>query len=37
MHGLINKAIEAFVKDIYGDDAWRAIGVKADLEDPSFE
>jgi len=37
MHGLINKAIEAFVKDTYGDDAWRAIGVKADLEDPSFE
>ena len=37
MHGLINEAIEAFVKDTYGDDAWRAIGVRADLEDPSFE
>ena len=37
MHGLINKAIEAFVKDTYVDDAWRAIGVRADLEDPSFE
>ena len=37
MHGLINKSIEAFVKDTYGDDAWRAIGAKADLEDPSFE
>ena len=37
MHGFINKAIEAFVKDTYGDDAWRAIGVRADLEDPSFE
>ncbi len=37
MHGLINKSIEAFVKDTYGDDAWRAIGAKADLEDLSFE
>ena len=37
MHGLINKAIEAFIKDTYGDDAWRAIGAKANLEDPSFE
>ena len=37
MHGLINKAVEAFVKDTYGVDAWRVIAHRADLEDPSFE
>ncbi len=37
MHGLINKAIEAFVKDTYGGDAWRIIAQNADLDDPWFE
>ena len=37
MHGLINKAIEAFVKDTYGGEAWRGITQCAELDDPSFE
>ncbi|WP_439140837.1 heme NO-binding domain-containing protein [Planktotalea sp.] len=37
MHGLINKAVEAFVHDTYGADAWRNIACRAELEDPSFE
>lgn len=37
MHGLMNKAIEAFVKDTYGVDAWRIIAKSADLEEPTFE
>lgn len=37
MHGLVNKAIEAFVKDTYGDAAWGAVAQAADLADPSFE
>ena len=37
MHGLINKAVEAFVHDTYGADAWRNIAQRAELEDPSFE
>ena len=37
MHGLINKAVEAFVCDTYGVDAWRTVAQKAELADPSFE
>ena len=37
MHGLINKAIEAFVKDTYGEQAWWLIVKAAELEEPSFE
>lgn len=37
MHGLINKAIEAFVTDTYGGDAWGVIAQKAELDDPFFE
>jgi hypothetical protein len=31
MHGLVNKAIEAFVADTYGTDAWRIIAAAAEL------
>ena len=37
MHGLINKAIEAFVIDTYGAPAWRIIAQMSELEDPHFE
>jgi hypothetical protein len=37
MHGLVNKAIEAFVADTYGKDAWRIIAAAAELEEASFE
>ena len=37
MHGLVNKAIEAFVADTYGTDAWRIIAAAAELEEASFE
>lgn len=37
MHGLVNKAIEAFVVETYGPPAWRQIVVVAELDDPHFE
>ena len=37
MHGLVNKAIEGFVVDTYGADAWRIIAQCANLDDPHFE
>ncbi|MGH1578702.1 heme NO-binding domain-containing protein [Planktotalea sp.] len=37
MHGLVNKAIEAFVRDTYGNAAWQAVTHLANLEEPSFE
>ncbi|MGB7317809.1 MAG: heme NO-binding domain-containing protein [Planktotalea sp.] len=37
MHGLVNKAIEAFVIDTYGAKAWDAVALAADLDDPHFE
>ena len=37
MHGLINKAVETFVRASYGADIWRQVAVRADLAEPSFE
>ena len=37
MHGLVNKAIEAFVIDTYGAPSWRIIAQLSELEDPHFE
>lgn len=37
MHGLVNRAIEGFVRDSYGADAWRAVTLRAGLEISSFE
>lgn len=37
MHGLVNKAIEGFVIDTYGEEAWRAIAQASELDDPHFE
>ncbi|MTJ03331.1 MAG: heme NO-binding protein [Sediminimonas qiaohouensis] len=37
MHGLVNRAIEGFVRDSYGADAWREVTRRAGLEVSSFE
>lgn len=37
MHGLINKAIEAFVSDTYGSAAWKKVTFRAELVDLHFE
>jgi Haem-NO-binding len=37
MHGLMNRAIECFVRDTYGRRTWSSIARAADLEDASFE
>lgn len=37
MHGLVNKAIEAFVRDTYGDAEWNRVASMAQLMDVSFE
>mgnify|MGYP000214499287 CR=1 FL=1 len=37
MHGLVNRAIERFVRDSYGTEAWRAVTRRAGLEMTSFE
>ena len=37
MHGLTNSAIECFVRDTYGVDAWHDIVRRANLAEPSFE
>ena len=37
MHGLINRAIQRFVQDTYGDAPWLSACQKADLEYPRFE
>ncbi|MEN8893176.1 heme NO-binding domain-containing protein [Planktotalea arctica] len=37
MHGLVNKAIEAFVIDTYGAQPWRVIAQMCELDDPHFE
>lgn len=37
MHGLVNKTIEAFVVDTYGQTAWQLVAQTAGLEDPHFE
>jgi hypothetical protein len=37
MHGLMNRAIECFVRDTYGRRTWCAVARSAGLEDGSFE
>ncbi len=37
MHGLMNRAIESFVRDTYGRRRWCSIAREAGLEDTSFE
>ena len=37
MHGLINRAIQCFLRDTYGDDVWDKIMQQADLGYSSFE
>lgn len=37
MHGLINRAMERFLKDRFGKQAWRAIVARAGLPFESFE
>ena len=37
MHGLINRAIERFVRDTYGRDTWGEVTAKAELECAEFE
>lgn len=37
MHGLMNRAIECFVRDTYGPRTWAAVARTAGLEDSSFE
>lgn len=37
MHGLINRAIQCFVRDTYGQDCWLDIAQMADLSPPDFE
>lgn len=37
MHGLINRAIESFVRDTYGPDMWAAVACNARLGFDSFE
>jgi hypothetical protein len=37
MHGLMNRAIESFVRDTYGLRTWHSVARAAGLEDASFE
>ncbi|MBT8476378.1 MAG: heme NO-binding domain-containing protein [Rhodobacteraceae bacterium] len=37
MHGLVNKAIEFFVRDTYGDAAWTSVVRRTGVEVSSFE
>lgn len=37
MHGLMNRAIECFVRDTYGQRTWRAVARAAGHDDPTFE
>lgn len=37
MHGLINRAIQCFLRDTYGEDVWDKIMQQADLGYSSFE
>lgn len=37
MHGLINRAIELFVRDTYGQETWGEIAARAELVPPEFE
>lgn len=37
MHGLINRSIQAFLRDTYGQDHWAAVAARADVPDGGFE
>lgn len=37
MHGLMNRAIQCFVRDTYGAGAWRDVAARADLGPHGFE
>lgn len=37
MHGLMNRAVECFVRDTYGRRTWSTVARNAGLEDGSFE
>lgn len=37
MHGLLNRAIQGFVQDTYGDEVWMVLVRRAKLEFTSFE
>lgn len=37
MHGLVNRALECFVRDTYGTLAWADVAAMADLDDDTFE
>lgn len=37
MHGLVNRSLENFVRDVYGDDVWMAVAAAAAIEPPTFE
>jgi hypothetical protein len=37
MHGLINRAIQCFVRDTYGNEIWLDVARRASLEEPTFE
>lgn len=37
MHGLINRSIQNFTRDTYGDDVWVAVAQAADIGVTSFE
>lgn len=37
MHGLINRAIQCFVRDTYGLEAWKSLALKADIPLSGFE
>lgn len=37
MHGLINRAVQCFVRDTYGQDRWQEVAREAELESSEFE
>ncbi|MFY0679390.1 MAG: heme NO-binding domain-containing protein [Thalassovita sp.] len=37
MHGLINRAIQCFVRDTYGNSVWLDVARQADVDPPRFE
>ncbi|WP_323785132.1 heme NO-binding domain-containing protein [Thalassovita sp.] len=37
MHGLINRALQCFVRDTYGEDRWLDVARAAGLDPPRFE
>lgn len=37
MHGLINRGVQCFLRDTYGDDLWRAVAERAGVGADGFE